>query len=434
MSRFLLIIAGCCWPAFVALAETAAFRGGAGGRIIEVTRLDDDLRKPLPGMFRWAVRQKGPRIVKFRVAGTIVLNDTVEIKQGRLTIDGSDAPVLGVCLRGGSLEFENADDIVIRHLRVRLGGETTLRKNQEQGRERPENSRGLDCLSFRNCRNVLVEHVSASWSCDELLSVVRCQNVLVQWCILSEPLSDARLHPYGDHHAYCLTASASTLSVRHCLFARYIMRGPQFEANDMRRADAYAVRMEAAGNVMAGFERSGSRYTTGIEDHQREAAGKRFEFQFLDNIYLSRKREPTAIEAVTKHGIAPNVRVAAFGNVLRKKSGKETAAGIRVDARQPLDATPATVRGQVAVAPLFKTDWPVGKKTPAEIMAAVLARAGCSLHRDAADERIIRDVRAFKSRPPLHSPGQAGGWPVLDARQAPAVEKRPTKSPLDRRF
>ena len=49
-------------------------KGGRGGRVIEVTRLDDDLN---PGTFRYAVAQTGPRTVVFRVSGTIILNSAL---------------------------------------------------------------------------------------------------------------------------------------------------------------------------------------------------------------------------------------------------------------------------------------------------------------------------------------------------------------------
>ena len=103
-------------------------QGGKGGKVMEVTRLDDDLKNPQPGSLRHALLEKGPRTVKFRVAGTIVLQDAVIIREPFLTIDGQDAPGLGVCIRGGSLEFKDTHDIIVRHIRVRLGDETTLRK------------------------------------------------------------------------------------------------------------------------------------------------------------------------------------------------------------------------------------------------------------------------------------------------------------------
>lgn len=389
-------------PAFPGTAGFGAdSRGGKGGAVIMVTRLDDDVRKPLPGMFRWAVRQKGPRIIKFQVAGTILLKDTVSIREPFLTIDGQDAPGLGVCLRGGSLELEDTHDIIIRYLRVRLGDENTLRRNKSAKLKRPKGSAGLDCIEMRRSQNILLDHVSVSWSCDELFSVVHCRNVTVQWCLMAEPLSNPALHPYGDNHAFCFNASASTLSIHHCLFARYVMRGPQFEANDMRKADRYAVRMEAVNNVMFDYQHSGSRYTTGVEDHKAEASKQGYDFQFLSNVYLGKPKRPQ-IEAVLKHGIQPNVRVYA-----------DDARLIALPDNDSVTKHLPGAKLQIQRTPLFSTSATVLRAPADDVQKAVLEHVGCSHARDTADQRILDDVRQQRFRAVLKSQKEVGGWPDL---------------------
>ncbi|HEY1050053.1 MAG TPA: hypothetical protein VGE39_09875 [Prosthecobacter sp.] len=388
--------------AFEGAAGFGAFsKGGKGGKVIEVTRLDDDLKNPPEGSFRWAVLQKGPRIVKFRVKGTIQLQDEVEISEPFITIDGKDAPGQGVCLRGGSLEFTDTHDIIVRHIRVRLGDETTKRKNAEQKLKRPEHSNALDCIGLTRCQNAIIDHVSTSWSCDELFSVVHCQNVTVQWCILAEPLSNPELHPYGDNHAFCLNSSADTLSVHHCLFARYVMRGPQFEANDMREGDDYAVQMEAVNNVMFNYERSGSRYTTGVEDHKDEATKKGYAFQFIGNQYLGEPHKP-AIEAVMKHEVHPGVRSYVDDHKLVKLSdtkGREKS----------MDAALKQLQDR----PLFSSPVPIPVESSEKVFHSVIAGAGCSHVRDAVDERVVKSVRENEFLPVVRSQNDVGGWPEL---------------------
>ncbi|WP_395744304.1 hypothetical protein [Prosthecobacter sp.] len=388
--------------AFPGAAGFGAFaKGGKAGRVIEVTRLDDDLKNPPEGSFRWAVLQKGPRIVKFRVAGTILLRDEVEIREPYITIDGGDAPGMGVCLRGGSLEFKDTHDIIVRNIRVRLGDETTKRKNREQKLKRPEHSNALDCIGLTRCKDAIIDHVSTSWSCDELFSVVHCQNVTVQWCLLAEPLSNPELHPYGDNHAFCFNSSADTLSVHHCLFARYVMRGPQFEANDMRKGDDYAVQMEAVNNVMFDYERSGSRYTTGIENHKDEATPKGYAFQFIGNVYLGDPKRP-AIEAVMKHEVHDGVRAFASDRTQIKLSDTKGREKL-------MDAA----LKQIQEAPVFTSTAPIPPQSAEEVLRSVLEKAGCSHARDAVDERVISSVRERKSQPVVHSQEEVGGWPDL---------------------
>ena len=389
----------------LAFPEAAGFgafsKGGKGGKIIEVIRLDDDLKNPQEGSFRWAVLQKGPRIVKFRVAGTIVLQDEVEIREPFITIDGGDAPGKGVCLRGGSLEFTDTHDIIVRHIRVRLGDETTKRKNREQNLKRPEHSNALDCIGLSRCHDAIIDHVSTSWSCDELFSVVHCQNVTVQWCILAEPLSNPELHPYGDNHAFCFNSSADSMSVHHCLFARYVMRGPQFEANDMRKGDDYAVQMEAVNNVMFDYQRSGSRYTTGIEDHKEEANAKGYAYQFIGNVYLGDPKRP-AIEAVMKHGVHSGVR--AFVDDRKQVQLSDTKGREKL-----MDDALKQLQGQ----PLFTSPAPIPQQSADDVLRSVLESAGCSHARDAVDQRVVTSVREKKFQPVVRSQEEVGGWPKL---------------------
>ena len=388
--------------AFEGAAGFGAFaRGGKGGKIIEVTRLDDDLKNPPEGSFRWAVLQKGPRIVKFRVAGTILLQDEVEISEPFITIDGGDAPGMGVCLRGGSLEFKETHDIILRNIRVRLGDETTKRKNREHNLKRPEHSNALDCIGLTSCHDAIIDHVSTSWSCDELFSVVHCQNVTVQWCILAEPLSNPELHPYGDNHAFCFNSSADTLSVHHCLFARYVMRGPQFEANDMRKGDDYAVQMEAVNNVMFDYQKSGSRFTTGIEDHKEQATAKGYAFQFIGNVYLGDPKRP-AIEAVMKHGVYSGVSAFVSDRKQVKLSDTKGRKKLMDDALKQLQEQP-----------VFSSPTPIPQQSAEDVLRSVLENAGCSHARDAVDQRIITSVREKKFLPVVRSQEEVGGWPKL---------------------
>lgn len=50
--------------------------GGRGGRVLYVTRLDDDDQE---GSLRWAVTRKYPRTILFRVSGVIRLRKRLNI-------------------------------------------------------------------------------------------------------------------------------------------------------------------------------------------------------------------------------------------------------------------------------------------------------------------------------------------------------------------
>src|SRR5438132_9696070 len=81
-------------------------RGGRGGKIYEVTTLDDYLvdkqhpeqTKVIPGSLREAVEAQGPRTIIFRVGGTIQLKDKLVIHNPYCTVAGQTAPGDAICI------------------------------------------------------------------------------------------------------------------------------------------------------------------------------------------------------------------------------------------------------------------------------------------------------------------------------------------------
>ena len=93
--------------------------GGRGGKVFFVTNLDDSGS----GSFREACEADGPRIVVFRVSGTIRLKKALTVRKPYLTIAGQTAPGDGICLRDATFGIAT-HDVVVRYLRSRLGDET----------------------------------------------------------------------------------------------------------------------------------------------------------------------------------------------------------------------------------------------------------------------------------------------------------------------
>jgi hypothetical protein len=393
----------------------AMAKGGADGRTLRVTTLEDDPANVRPGSLRWAVAERGPRVVGFDVAGNIRLKAPLKVTEPFLTIDGRDAPGDGICICDHSLWCKNTHDVIVRHVRLRHGDVETLRMVEAARLERPKNSIDLDSVSLDDSKNLIFDHCSLSWCCDEAFGIVRCENVTIQWCLIAEPLANPKLHPYGDRHAFGLNTSANTLSMHHCLVAHYVMRGPQFEANDVRRAMGYDVRMEAVNNVLFDYERSGSRYTTGIEDHPEEAAGRQFQFQFINNYYLNPDNRKPEIEAVLKHGVTDQLQVYIAGNLgpHRPQDSVDELAGVATDTRDPIRSAPAEVRAQLVANRLFTPPVPVTIERAVDAYRRVLDQVGCNLHRDPVDERIITNVKSRRFGRIVKSQADVGGWPDL---------------------
>ena len=125
--------------------------GGRGGRVLYVTRLDDDGQE---GSLRWAVTRKYPRTILFRVSGVIRLRKRLNITGDDVTIAGQSAPGDGICIAGFGVAVR-ADNVVLRYLRFRMGDEMGAAAHDE------------DALGGRYRRNILIDHCSISWSTDE---------------------------------------------------------------------------------------------------------------------------------------------------------------------------------------------------------------------------------------------------------------------------
>jgi pectate lyase len=150
--------------------------GGEGGKTLAVTNLDDSGS----GSLRAALEASGRRTVVFRVAGTIRLRSSISITDPFLTVAGGTAPAPGITVRGGGI-LVRADEVILRHLRLRPGDEV-------------DSPSDVDALTINGANggvsNVVVDHVTMLWAPDigGLAVLGDVSNLTVQNSIMGEGL------------------------------------------------------------------------------------------------------------------------------------------------------------------------------------------------------------------------------------------------------
>ncbi|HEU5080762.1 MAG TPA: hypothetical protein VFT72_16235 [Opitutaceae bacterium] len=359
--------------------------GGRGGQVIVVTNLDDSG----PGSFRAAVETPGPRIVVFNVAGIIRLKNRVSIRAPYITIAGNTAPGDGVCIAGDTVEL-NTHDIVVRHLRFRRG------KTDPADRD--------DSFGGNPVGNLIIDHVSTSWSLDENISMYRHMyqppeggkelklptvNVTIQNSISSESLN-------LFHHAFGSTIGGLNSTFLHNLWACNTGRNPSVGmygdftfANNVlfnyhhRTIDGGDHRSEF--NIINNYLKPGPG-TPDTEVRYRllkpESERSRTAVDHFGKAYVA-GNIVEGNERVTKDnwdgGVQPDVRAESLAEALEK---------IRVNEpfhHAPIDLLPAQ-----------------------KAYEYVLANAGATLpRRDPVDTRIIEEVRTGKIPPLTIAKGSA---------------------------
>jgi hypothetical protein len=352
--------------------------GGRGGAVLRVTNLDDSG----PGSLRAAVEAEGPRTIVFDIGGTIRLASPLTIRRGRITLAGQTAPGGGITLRDQPLVIA-ADDVVVRHIRSRLG--------DESGTE-------ADAISIERGRRIILDHVSASWSVDETLSVGSrydppergVYDVTVQWSVIAESLN-ASGHAKGEHGYGSLVRGGhgAQMSFHHNLWASHRARMPRPGNYNPPATDPTGPRFEFRSNVFYNWGGAHAGYNADTDSLSAYA--------FLGNAYVP---GPDSKGSWAFQESNPRARAWFESNSMGGAVAADPWSLVRNSDRPGYRL-------------LTRPDWAAAAgETPEAALLRVLESAGAGPVRDAVDARVVAGVRDGSARI-IDSQAQVGGWPEL---------------------
>ncbi len=360
---------------------------GRGGVVIEVTSLADSG----PGTLRAALETPGARIVVFRTGGTIQLESELYLRHPYVTVAGQTAPGDGICLKNCGLVI-TAHDVLIQHIRIRPGNE---------GGTEPDDNDAIKIFGphgdSRGAHRVVLDHISASWSEDEVISTwFGPRDITICWSIISEALNRSR-HRKGTHSAGLLIGdSTNRVSVHHNLLAHNSFRNPLIIDGGTH---------DVVNNVI---------YNWGDLPGEIVDTDSNSFLNFVANYYLPGPSSVVPGDAVIINGSDGTPRIHVEGNLSQRRPHDDLDSWAVVTHGWSGDPAPQASRA----AARFETP-PVTTASAAQALDDVLKRAGALVpKRDAVDERVVADV-TNRSGSVIDSPAQVGGYPTLSTGTAP---------------
>jgi hypothetical protein len=282
-------------------------------------------------------------------------------------------------------------------MRFRLGDET---KTSE------------DVISFGpeegTCRDVILDHVTATWGIDGIMDVYGADRFTMQWCLFGEALNDST-HYKKEPHAMLMSFRKikGNISIHHNLLFSSRDRHPTLGGYPPPHSDAGSI-FDFRNNVIYNWE-GACNLATG-------------RFNLIGNYWRpgpntkSYEKEMPIQPKAEAHDVTTGF---IYANVFESKPEWNTdnyAAfewGVR-GGKYIGEVTPEKFKETSETVP--DADRPVTQSAE-QAYKLVLHRAGASKVRDTADERIVAGVIARTHRR-IDSQKEVGGWPTLKSGSA----------------
>lgn len=316
--------------------------GGNGGETVHVTSLEDSG----PGSFREAVSRPN-RTVVFDVGGIIRLKSNVSASSG-ITIDGQSAPADGITIYGRSVSFSGQNNVIVRYLRFREG---------------ISGDKGKCSINLSEGSNMIFDHCSVEWGRWDCLGLTRgSHDITFQNCIIGAGIDPQRFGSLSD-------------SVTNITYARNLW------INNQSRNPKAKGRIQYVNNVVYNWGVCGLVGGHSEADHFLDAIG---------NYFIAGPNSGA-------HAVG---EFTATDHVFQKDNFVDANKNGKLDGRALVEAD----FGSGGNAPTFVKELTVGPLTNVTVEPAqtafsnVIAHAGCSLHRDSVDAKLIDEVTSLGTR------------------------------------
>lgn len=327
--------------------------GGRGGPVYRVTNLLDSGA----GSFRDAVSQPG-RTVIFDVSGVIKIGKKISVS-ARTTIAGQTAPGEGITIYGNGVSFK--DSTIVRYIRFR--GSINM-------------SKGSCTVVADNLTDIIFDHVSIQWGRWDNLHIKKSKNVTLQYCMIAEAIDPQR---FG-----ALLEVPENVTIYHCLFAGNQSRSPKAKA-----------RIEFVNNVIYNWGKSGFIGGHSSANHYQDLVG---------NYFIA---GPSSTDDFLS-------MFSATDHVYHRDNYTDLNKDGKLNGRLVTDKDFVDETATLLKTPTLLPKSNLRVSSAAKACKVVMAEVGCSLKRDAVDNRIIAYFKSLgKTGQIFKTEADAGGQPPV---------------------
>ena len=369
----------------------AVSTGGRGGDVYHVTNLLDSG----PGSFRNGVTSAGTtgRTIVFDISGTITCQSELLFERKRkITVAGQTAPAGGITFAGQQSRVKYCDNMIIRYVRFRAGD---------------TNPDTEDALWLYGASDTIVDHCSASWSLDEVLSSTGHidtskpqpdnRRITVQNCFIAEALN-----PDGHSYGSLLRPEQDYyVSFLHNLYESNWSRNPRPGSYD-----GATLHFDFRNNVIYNWGDQ-----AGYGCYATYSPPELVDMDYVGNYLVAGPSTDSDVlnRAFTGYSYA-GCRIYQEGNKIDGNCN-----GV-------FDGTNtgwAMFGGSYLAMGTAFAYAPTTPQSADDALTSVLGGAGASIYRDTVDNRLILDVYNGTGRI-IVSQTDVGGWPTIPSVTRPA--------------